>query len=104
VINISQSNTSLKATTEGISLLKTAQVHPYGVRQLPNVIDHQAYRFIGKIRMRLAASGAPIAVKRRAVNKGKNLPVGPHVSFRQQDTRCDYNVRAALRLGAACRT
>jgi hypothetical protein len=34
---------------------------------IPNVIGRQACRFIGKIRMRLAASGSPAAVKRRAV-------------------------------------
>jgi hypothetical protein len=40
-----------------------------------NVIDRQALWFIGKIRTRLAASGAPVAVKRRAgetANKIKN--------------------------------
>jgi hypothetical protein len=31
---------------------------------IPNVIDQQAYWFIGKIRMRLAAGGAPVAVNR----------------------------------------
>jgi hypothetical protein len=30
-------------------------------------------RFIGKISMRLAASGAPVAVKRRAVNRSTKL-------------------------------
>jgi hypothetical protein len=35
---------------------------------IPNVIGQQAYWFIGKIRMRFAAGGAPAAVKRRAVN------------------------------------
>jgi hypothetical protein len=34
---------------------------------IPNVIGRQACSFIGKICMRLAASGALAAVKRRAV-------------------------------------
>jgi hypothetical protein len=36
---------------------------------IPNVIGQQAYWFIVKIRIRLAADGAPVAVKRRAVNR-----------------------------------
>jgi hypothetical protein len=42
---------------------------------IPSVIGHQACWFIGKIRIRLAAGGAPVAVKRRAVepvNRCKN--------------------------------
>jgi hypothetical protein len=31
---------------------------------IPNVIGQQAYLFIGKIRMRLAAGGAPVTVNR----------------------------------------
>jgi hypothetical protein len=31
---------------------------------IPNVIGHQAHLFIGKIRIRLSASGAAVAVKR----------------------------------------
>jgi hypothetical protein len=45
---------------------------------IPNVIGYQACWFIGKIRMPLAASGAPVAAKRRTVepvNKIKVLPV-----------------------------
>jgi hypothetical protein len=34
-----------------------------------NIIGHQAYWFIGKIHMRLAAGGAPVAIKRRAMNQ-----------------------------------
>jgi hypothetical protein len=43
---------------------------------IPNVIGRQTCRFIGKIRMRLAAGGAPVSVKRRAVNRptSKNPP------------------------------
>jgi hypothetical protein len=43
-----------------------------------NVIGRQACWFVGKIRMRHAAGGCPVAVKRRAmepVNKVKILPV-----------------------------
>jgi hypothetical protein len=40
---------------------------------IPNVIGHQACRFIGEIRMRLAASSAPVAVKHRAVNRSTKL-------------------------------
>jgi hypothetical protein len=36
---------------------------------IPNVIGQQACRFIGKIRMRIAARSAPVAVKRKAVNR-----------------------------------
>jgi hypothetical protein len=36
---------------------------------IPNVIGQYEYWFIGKIRMFLAADGAPVAVKRRAMNQ-----------------------------------
>jgi hypothetical protein len=39
----------------------------------PNVIGHQVYWFIGKICMRLAASGAAIAVKSRAMEPVNNV-------------------------------
>jgi hypothetical protein len=45
---------------------------------IPNVIGRQACWFVGNIRMHLAASGAPVVMKRRAVepvNKAKVLPV-----------------------------
>jgi hypothetical protein len=34
---------------------------------IPNVIGRQACSFVGKIRMGYAASGTPVAVKRKAV-------------------------------------
>jgi hypothetical protein len=40
---------------------------------IPNVIGHQAYWFIGKIRMGLVAGGAPVVVKRRAVNRSTKV-------------------------------
>jgi hypothetical protein len=39
---------------------------------IPNVIGQQAHSFIGKIRMHLAADGAPVAMKRKAVNGSTN--------------------------------
>jgi hypothetical protein len=48
---------------------------------IPNVIGRQACWFIGKIRVRLAAGGAPVVVKRRSVesiNKVKNPPCIPY--------------------------
>jgi hypothetical protein len=40
---------------------------------IPNVIAQQAYWFISKICVRLAAGGAPVAVKRRSMTKSTNV-------------------------------
>jgi hypothetical protein len=44
---------------------------------IPNVIGRQACWFIGKICMRLAAGGKPVAVKRRAVEPVNKLKIFP---------------------------
>jgi hypothetical protein len=41
------------------------------------MFGRQACWFTGKIRMRLAASGAPIALKRRAVEQANKLKIIP---------------------------
>jgi hypothetical protein len=51
---------------------------------IPTVIGRQAWWLTGKIRMRLTASGAPVAMKRRAVepvNKVKILPVQDDINI-----------------------
>jgi hypothetical protein len=40
---------------------------------IQNVISQQTYWFTGKIRMRREARGAPVAVKRRSVNRPTNV-------------------------------
>jgi hypothetical protein len=40
---------------------------------IPNVIGQQAHWFIGKIRIRLAAVGAPVPMKRRTVNRSRKV-------------------------------
>jgi hypothetical protein len=44
---------------------------------IPNAIGRQALWLIGKIRMRLADNGAPVAVKRVAVVTANNVKILP---------------------------
>jgi hypothetical protein len=44
---------------------------------IPNVIGQQAYWFIGKIHIPLASGGAPLAVKRRAMEPVREVKILP---------------------------
>jgi hypothetical protein len=46
-----------------------------------NVIGQKTYRFVGKIRMRLAAGGAPIAVKRSALNPSTKVAIPLYIMY-----------------------
>jgi hypothetical protein len=46
---------------------------------VPNVTGQDAYWFIGKIRLHPAADDAPVAMKRRAVNRSTKIRTSPYI-------------------------
>jgi hypothetical protein len=68
---------------------------------IPNVIGRQACRFIGKTRLPLAASGAPVAAKRREVELIKKVKIIPVYIYMENFvfTTIQVNAGIVLRLG-----
>jgi hypothetical protein len=60
----------------GFSARYTSKLFPF----IPNVIGRQALWVIGKIRLRPAALGAPVAAKRGVVNSSTRLKISLYLS------------------------
>jgi hypothetical protein len=65
---------------------------------IPKVIDRPTWRFIGKIRMRLAVSAAPAAVKRRVMDPVHTVKLFPVYSVSKRVIN-EYGASCGMRTG-----